>query len=53
MSMWARKYRNGGKRKNVKKKLAQNKGPYTVIRAENRSDDRPVTDGAVSDALAE
>lgn len=40
-------------REREKEKLAQNKGPYTVIRAENRPDDRPVTVGAVSDALAE
>jgi len=46
--------RNGKwKKKREKEKLAQNKGPYTIIRAENRPDDRPVTVGAVSDALAE
>jgi len=41
------------KKKEKKRKIGKNKGPYTIIRAENRPDDRPVTVGAVSDALAE
>lgn len=43
-----------GKRKMEKKKNERKtKIPYTVIRAENRPNDRPVTVEAVSDALAE
>lgn len=48
-----KKRENERERGGEKEKLAQNKGSYTVIRAENRPDDRPVTVGAVSDALAE
>lgn len=57
MHVWREREKDRGERgkekRKMKKKSTQNKDPYTVIRAENRPDDRPVTVGAVSDALAE
>lgn len=47
------KDRNEEGERKMKKNGRKTKIPYTVIRAENRPNDRPVTVGAVSDALAE